>query len=186
MAAFYFMTRYLSSETAIITDSPFLSGLNGLWNGGNRLEFKPDKPFEYQIDAENKVLSSYYSEAIPIMTTTMIEAMQKAGVDNLEVFDATVLDPNTDTVFEHYKSVNIVGTYAAADIDNSEYTNLGIDDEDMVDVFFDEMVLRDDIPDDLLLFRLAESTKHIVVHEKVRDSLIAHGVTDLDFDTEYG
>lgn len=53
----------------------------------------------------------------------------------------------------------------------------------MIDVFFDKPGLRSDIPDNLLLFRLAESIKHIIVHEKVRDSLIAHGVTDPDFDT---
>jgi len=185
---FYMLDVTILSNNAVILDEPdiYLEGHNGNWIGGTRLKFTPEEPLRYTIEPTKDLkLVCYYPGAVPLMTSEMVQALYEAGVDNLEVFDAIVHDTENDITFDHYKSVNIVGTYAGVDTEASESVNLGIDDEDTVNTFYDYMVLRDDIPEDLHLFRLAESVKIVVVSEKVRDILIKHGLTDLEFLEEY-
>lgn len=72
-----------------------------------------------------------------------------------------------------WKAVNILGLVAAADMQKSIATvHDGIP---LIDVDFDELVIDEKKTKGIKMFRLAESTNAILVHESLRDALIEKG-----------
>jgi hypothetical protein len=102
--------------------------------------------------------------------------LRKMGV----IDPATWIDPNPGVIYTHYKAVNILGLVAAADMSKSVATvHDGIP---LIDVDFDELVIDEKKTNGIKMFRLAESTNAILVHESLRDALIAKGFgSDLAF-----
>lgn len=182
MGTYYIMTCPLSEESALISNEPNLSYPLDNWVGGEILEAKVPEPLNYEIDANEKKLMSFYDDAIPLMSLELIHALQSAGVDNLQIFNAAVNDPDTKITYDQYKAINIVGVVSAADNQKSDSANLGIDNSGMIDTFFHNLVLDESkIPGNLRLFRLAESVTDIIVHQKVRDAIEKAGITDIEF-----
>lgn len=103
----------------------------------------------------------------------LIAALQAYGVDNLDTYPVTIFDPDTGQTHTNFKAVNIIGLVSAADMEKSTYTLS--DGIPLIDVPFDELVLRTDEISDLLIFRLAENIGTILVHESIRKMLIEKG-----------
>lgn len=106
----------------------------------------------------------------PVMREDLILALREAGVDNLQLFDTTITDPDNGQVHTNYKAVNIVGCISVADLKKSVYTQHG--NGALIDVDFDKLVIDELKARGQLMFRLAESIDVIVLHKKVRDYLL--------------
>lgn len=110
----------------------------------------------------------------------LIAAFEALGINNLDKYPVSITDPDNGIVYTNYKAVNIIGAVSAADMNKSRYELK--DSIPLVNVAFDELVLKENEIQDLLIFRLAESLTTILVHESVRDCLLKKGFIHGDFD----
>jgi len=161
-----------------IAKEPKLPG--GPWMDGDKLMIDVPEPLRFELDtARPGKMKAMYETGILLMRNDLVQAITESGVDNLETFDAIVVDPATNTEFGDYKAVNIVGTVACADKDESDI--LEEDDLDMISMSFDSLVIDESKAGDLLMFRLAEAVNAIIVHEKVRDSILKREIPNMHF-----
>lgn len=114
----------------------------------------------------------------PIMTARLAAALSAAGVDNVEYFDTILTNTVTGETYD-YKTYNIVGLVAATDLGKSDWESY--DGTTVGDVSFHSIALDESKCRGALLFRLAESLGTIVIHDKVRESLLAKGIDTLTF-----
>lgn len=119
---------------------------------------------------EAPVMFSYFPN-VSLMERRLVEVVQDAGVDNLEVFPAVIRDAETGEEIHDYVAVNVLGLVACADMALSEA-------DPIADVYaFDNLVIDPDKVQDLLMFRLAESQIEIIVEEQVAAAIEAGGFT---------
>ena len=111
----------------------------------------------------------------------LYEEMRNNGIEDVDAYfeaegytnQKDWIDPNPGAVFTNYKAVNVLGLVAAADMEKSIATvHDGIP---LIDVDFDELVIDETKTKGIKMFRLAESTNAILIHESVRDMLIEKG-----------
>ncbi|PXY40386.1 hypothetical protein DMB65_12285 [Flavobacterium cheongpyeongense] len=103
----------------------------------------------------------------------LIAALEAVGVDNLHKYPVSITDPDDGKVYNNYKAVNIIGVVSAADMKKSKF-ELG-DSTPLMDVPFDDLILKENDMKGLLMFRLAESLISILVHERVKNHLLEKG-----------
>lgn len=133
---------------------------------GESYNARPDMaPFRFSCSG---ALCDYYSGEC-LMARALVQALQGAGVDNLQVFAAVLTDTDTGAVREDYCVVNIVGKVAAADMRRSEAISLGGGQ------VFTKLTVDPGRARDLLMFRLGESLIDVIVHEKVAKAVAAGG-----------
>ncbi len=96
-----------------------------------------------------------------LMSRGFIKALESCGVDNLQVFDATLTDKNTGAVNQDFCVVNVIGLVEAADSGSSDSLPLG------ASVVYTKLVVDAEKAQGLLMFRLEESPSTLVVHERV-------------------
>ena len=160
---------------------PFVKGAR--WMRGARISVPLPLPFEFKLEPLGGGMGPHMPEymdcKMPIFRNDLIEALQEAGVDNLELFDLTIVDPDNGQRYTDYKAVNIIGCIAAADMGKSEATvHPG---GAVADVDFDKLVIDESKPQGALMFRLAESVNVIMVHKKVKEHLEAKGFKGIQF-----
>lgn len=163
---------------------PHVSGV--YWNLGrvhdqpipSPLEFTL-QPFDPGTSDMGPSLPEYYKGPIPLFRDDLLAALLEAGVDNLDMYEAVILDPDTGEKHHNYKAVNIVGVVSAVDMARSNTTvNPG---GPLIDVDLDGFTVDDTRPAGLLVFRLAEKLSGIMVHESVVKHLRRRGFNALEF-----
>jgi hypothetical protein len=151
----------------------------GPWMTGQRITYDVPTPLEYALDPDYPgELLPMYKSAAPLMRADLLTALADAGVDNLQLFDAVLRDLKGNAN-KDYKAVNVVGVVAAADLGNSRM--MGTTDSTLVDADFQRLAFREQVPTDLLLFRLAESVNAIVVHDRVKRRVERAGIPGMTF-----
>jgi hypothetical protein len=117
------------------------------------------------------------------MRDDVIEALRKAGVDNIEYYDAILENPLTGQRLLNYKAFNIIGVVSAADMEASGMMGtLGTPGATMgIGDFFHSLVLDESRINGQLMFRLAEALGAIVVHESVGKAIEAAGIPGFVF-----
>ena len=164
--------------SAVIDHGPDMD--DAPWNLGVMIAQDFPVPLHYVLEAEPGNVKAMYDEvAYPIMRNDLIEALQAAGVDNLQFFDAIVEEPKTGTKRTDYKAFNIVGTVAAADMGKSVL--MGTSDSKMIDVDFESLMIDETKASPFLLFRLAESVSAIIVSEVVKNEVERRNIPGMDF-----
>jgi hypothetical protein len=118
---------------------------------------------QYRVSpGEEGKMPSYVDEAAPLMSDELIATLLGLGVDNLQVFKASVEEMRTGKVHLGHKAVNILGLVRCVDADNSdpqsEYPAI------------DAARARD-----LPLFRLAEHPGKLAVHRRIKDAIEREG-----------
>lgn len=150
------------------------------WYLGVKIEQDFPVPLHYVLKSKPGNPKAMYDEmAYPIMRVDLIDALQAAGVDNLQLFDAIVEEPKTRIKHANYKAFNIVGTVAAADMSKSVL--MGTSDSKMIDVDFESLVIDESKASPFLLFRLAESVNAIIVSEAVKYEVERRNIPGMDF-----
>jgi hypothetical protein len=153
----------------------------GNWAVGRPFTKPPPDPMVVPIEA----IDGYQGEPpemvdgnICFFSRRMVDVLRAAGVDNLDCYPAILRDQENGRDFPRLAG-NILGLVAAADLKSSEWENL--DGAPKLDTHFDRLVVDDGAARGLLMFRLAESTGTIVVHEKVKLALERAGLSMLQF-----
>jgi len=181
----YYLLNTTSRPRRRVPSAPFIKGVSW-WQGKVITTPIPDPlPFElkkYQPASpdQDQYMGVFIYTNPPVWRDDFIEALRECRVNNFDTYNVAITDPDDGTVHTNYKAVNILGLVAAADMKKSIATvHDGIP---LIDVDFDELVVDEKKADGILLFRLAESTNSILVHERLRDALLAKGFgTDLAF-----
>ncbi|AZZ90656.1 hypothetical protein EUZ85_07960 [Hahella sp. KA22] len=151
------------------------------WRKGAVLPDLPPDPLKFTLEAFNPHsaddshhMPSYFRASAPIFSDELIAALQECGVENLETYNLDLFDPDNGQTYTNYKVVNIVGLIAAADMQQSDEPSLN-------EVDTDSLINGTSKTGGRYFFRLAESTNTLIVHEKVKQHLLAKGFTDLAF-----
>ena len=148
------------------------------WMLGRALTDSIPSPIRITLDADDGVMLPMFNSEILLFSDALIGVLERAGVDNLDLYECVLSNPVTGTTFTDYKAVNIIGLVAAADMGKSKYqAPTGL----VTDVDFDSLVIDQARVGDLLLFRLAECVSGIVVHESVKRAVDASGIPYLDW-----
>jgi len=163
---------------------PHVGGVS--WDLGTRNGTTVPEPLEFELkpldpDAsdEGPEMPEYFKGRVPLFRDDLVHALQQAGVDNLELYRAVIVDPDNGQRYTEYKAVNIVGSISAADMARSNATvNPG---GPVLDVNFDGFSVDERKARGALMFRLAENTGAILVHESVVDRLLEKGFDKLEF-----
>lgn len=165
-------------------DTPYHPDLK--WRLGAKHTHPVPQPLEFTLDPLNPQsyeqgprLPPYFLEGIPLFRDDLLEAMQRGGANNLDAYEAIIIDPDNDTRITGYKAVNILGLIAAADINKSQaHINPG---GALLDVDFDSLVVDESKTLGALIFRLLESNNAILVHERLVEHLRQSGFRDVTF-----
>lgn len=164
-------------EPTEIYKVPRIPGVS--WMSGARIAQSIAEPIHLYLDPQHPgVMLPMYYKGVLVFSDEMVQAILAAGVDNLELFAATLHDPFLSRELAGYKVVNIVGTIAAADLSRSRHTSHGTS---LYDVDFDSLEIDEAKANGALMFRLAENVTGIVVHERVKKSLLDAALPYLDF-----
>jgi len=175
------------TKSASLGPPPDVDGVES-WISGRYIDVPVPQPleFEVEIDEDDREpeepgqLLEMYDYGVVLMTERLVNALREAGVDNLQAFDAVIRDPRTNRVVTDYKVVNVVGVIAAADMGKSKLYEPP-DGAPLIDVSFDSLAIDEKRAGGQLLFRLAESLSAIIVHDRVKQHLLARGFDMLTF-----
>jgi Immunity protein family (Imm11) len=138
------------------------------WILGRTLAAPVPQPLLYRLNPERlgNLRAMYDSVRYPIMRDDLIAALQAVGVDNLQLFDAVLVDPSTGAEHRNYKAFNIIGLVAATDFGKSVLA--GTSESRVIDVEFDRLAIDEAKAAPFRLFRLAENASTIIVDEVVK------------------
>jgi hypothetical protein len=104
-----------------------------------------------------------------LVADSLLDVIKKVGVDNIQSFPTRVLDHEGVVLSEKYKLLNIIGKIYAVDLEQSD-VNVHPDFPEHIE-FINSLVIKDSIPSDLQLFRLAENTEVIVVTDELKNAI---------------
>jgi hypothetical protein len=166
-------------DSGLFKRAPKLPGVES-WRTGRRFPTPLPEPIEFELleTHSDRLLEMDNTDAL-IMTKRLLAALRDAGVDNLDAYQAVIRHPGTGAVTEDYVAVNVIGLISAADLGSSKV--VGGTQRQLLDVDFEGVVLNEDKAGGALMFRLAENTSAILVHEVVRDRLLTKGFDMLSF-----
>jgi hypothetical protein len=116
---------------------------------------------------------------LPMVSKRLAEALQQAGVSNVEFFPCRVTVKATGQVIEDSLAFNIVGAVSCVDKSRSRFKDPG--GLGKISMMFEKLVLKDPGAQGLHIFRLAEFIGVIVVSEVLRRHLEAAVFPDLMF-----
>lgn len=156
------------------------SGFHGSWISGSKMTDLPPDPIEltWDPDTEDGIKMAFYPTSVVLMLKDLISVLREAGVDNLDTYPVVIRSKTNSEVCHDYLAVNIIGSVAAADMEQSEIIDEG---DGMVDVMFGSLVIDEDKARGHLLFRLAQSAIAVVVHEDVVKHILSKGGFGLTF-----
>lgn len=136
------------------------------WVGGHRFKTQPKEPVVVKIrpgHEKNELLPFFGSSRL--MTEEFAKALQSAGVDNLDLYDAVIQSKDGSVVHRGYKAFNLIGMVQAAGkgtvFNDPPSTRL-------IDASIEGLTIDPSKVGDLLMFRLAEFVSAVIVHEKVK------------------
>jgi hypothetical protein len=120
-----------------------------------------------------------FKEVPQIMTAEFFDALRSAGVDNIDVYDATLESQDGSVRIPGYKAYNIVGVVSATDLGKSEFAP--DNPSRQIDASVRGLVVDQMKAKGLLLFRLAESVDTILIHNSVKVALEVRNFTGVRF-----
>ncbi len=97
--------------------------------------------------------------------------LREVGVNNLDTYETVIKNIFTGEDVLNYKTVNIIGLLAIADLSKSDYHASDNPDQPIIDTIFRDLVVDESKTGGTLMFRMAESIGTILVHEKVKNHL---------------
>lgn len=152
------------------------------WMSGARFDAPPPEPIVLKLrgtDEDDWVLGDLWLTPITVMSKRVYEALRGAGVDNLDTYAVELHDPENGQVHEDFVAFNVVGKIAAADAAKTQFAPEVA--ERMVAAGIDSLALDEKKTRGALMFRLAEAVNAILVHDSVRQAVLAAGIDTLTF-----
>ena len=177
------MTYYVMMAEGAHPIRPIAKGPEGMgnWRDGSPVGRRVPRPLVYTLRSgvAGDPKPMYYAEAVPVMRDDVVATLRRAGVQNIEYFDAVLEDPDNGREYGDYKAYNIVGLVACADAAASKL--MDTNESDLLDMDFESLVIDESRTGGALLFRLAENVSAIVVHAQVKRAIEASGIPGFVF-----
>jgi hypothetical protein len=149
------------------------------WAEGKKFPTPPPTPVIARIPTSQAgTILEMNTATLPLMSRRLTNALTAAGVSNIDFYEAEIHDEASGTVIKTHLAFNLIGTVAAADLKNSEYSAPG---GPLISVDFDSLVIDESKTHGAKMFRLAEAVMGIVVHESVKQAIEAAGIDTLRF-----
>ncbi len=123
------------------------------------------------------IMSTFYMSPAIIGTKQFYKDLSDCGVDNIEVEPVVINDVVNNRIIDNYLLLNFIGRFSCADLDSSEYGNIG---ENMN--IMNKLVIDHNKVQDFNLFLLHEDTDYIVISEQVYKYLNSKGYNDIYFE----
>jgi hypothetical protein len=139
------------------------------WTMGIRCPYRIQEPIQCYLEPDSGPVMPDLIPASPVFSRRFIDALKSAGVRNLDIYDAEVIDRERGKSYQNYKAVNIIGRLSCADLEKSEYLP-GYKQPLMK---FRNLVIDESRAMGQPLFRLAENTLFILVSEPVKEAIEA-------------
>ena len=152
------------------------------WMTGAPFDTPPPEPIPIGLrgtDEDDWVLGDLWLTPITVMSKRVLDAVRSAGVDNLDTFAVELVDPVAGKTYNDFVAFNVIGTIAAVDAGATQFAPDS--QERMISADIDSLGLDTSRIRSALMFRLAEAVNAIVVHERVRDAVLAAGIDTLTF-----
>lgn len=182
MAAYFMLECFAPmdwDDSALLRAVPRPPGEDS-WRFGRAFKTQPRVPIEISmVETHCDRLKELYNTDALLMTRRLHESLREAGVDNIDVYDTVIRHPKTGYETRDYVAGNLIGLVAAADLGASNV--VGGSADGLLDVDFESVKIDPARARGLLMFRLAENTSAIVVHEKIRDFIGQRGFPQLEF-----
>lgn len=172
----YWMDRQVAETGAIIyQDSHDLV----LFRSGMALDPDVEGPMLFKLDEEvhDGELPTLFTTPGFITTKKFLAELRRAGIDNLQSYDAIIEDPVDGRRIEDYAFVNVIGLVECANLNKSKANRIGPKIR-----MINELVLDASRIPDLDLFRLAEDKRFILISERVYQHLSKLGYQDIYFE----
>jgi hypothetical protein len=167
-----------------IEDVPYLEGIN--FRRGSKITEEVPQPLKYVLSPldvhaldHGPEMPAVFKESIPLFHLDVLKAMSEFGIQNIDTYDVEIFDPDNDEIYTNYKAVNIIGLLEAADMKKSNATVH--DGVPVIDVDFDGLTIDESKIKGYMLFRLAESTNAILIHEDLKNHLVNKGFNHFCF-----
>lgn len=161
----YFWMRQNPAESLGVTDDPELPDGVSFRRGVFITKALP-MPLVFPTDnTRNEPPGDFAGAVIPLMSSSLLEALRQSGIDNLQAFPAKLDNPETGESWSDYWAVNVLGFIACADLSASTYTEIipaGDGTPPLVD--FLRLVLDEPKAQSLPFFRLAECPEYILIN----------------------
>jgi hypothetical protein len=146
--------------------------LRDRWFAGQKFSKPPEVPVKVRIieDNEDGKLLAYHNP-VCLMSNALADVVSKAGVDNIDFYDAVIVDATGKVRQQGYKVFNLIGKIRAADLQKTEFmTN---NESRLVDASIEKLALDEKKARGALMFRLAEAVGTVVVHASVARAIDA-------------
>jgi hypothetical protein len=137
------------------------------WTMGIRYPKPVPQPIRIPLEPRSGPVMTDLIAGLPVFSERLIEVLHGAGVRNLDLYDAEVVDESRGKTYTNYKAANIVGRVSCADLERSSY--LANYKPPMMK--FERLVIDESRTLGLPLFRLAEATQFILVSESVKQAV---------------
>ncbi|VAW75994.1 hypothetical protein MNBD_GAMMA12-2661 [hydrothermal vent metagenome] len=136
------------------------------------------EPIEYEVDTD---IASHYLPTTflpePVFSVQFIQELIACRVNNIQTYEVSIKNPDTNLYIEGYQAVNIIGKVPCANVDVNKYDELNKGQHT-----FKKMALKSFSDPDLLIFRLTQYTQLILIHEIIVKQLSAEVCKDLNFE----
>jgi hypothetical protein len=139
------------------------------WFAGVRSDVAISEPLRCVLDAERggPDIPDVFLSQIPLFSSRLLKCLKEAAVDNLDLYDAELVDPRTRQVNTDFKAVNIVGKVRCVDLEKSEFDPRS----EFPMLEFRRIVVDEEKVGDLRMFRLAENPLFILISDEVKAAL---------------
>jgi hypothetical protein len=152
------------------------------WTLGQRFKTPPPEvPVVAVIregDEDGELLP--YFDTPQLISDAFYETLLEAGVDNMDVYEAIIVDVEDTVEYSGYKAMNLLGLVSATDMNKTEFYDNN--PSRLIDASIKRLVIDEAATQGFLMFRLAESTDIVLVHEKVKQAIEAKGFHSIVFD----
>jgi hypothetical protein len=179
MSKYFVLTFEAEGPCVILNSLDDTSDPSDDWMLGRKFRGSVSTPVRVTAkeDFETGTLLPFYPTP-QIMRRDLYDAIRAAGVDNIDVWPAVVYSSTDEVISEDYVAYNVIGLIAAA----GPQTKYAPENSDrFLAASFDSLEIDPNAARDALMFRLAESVRTIVVHERVKAEIEARGIQNVGF-----
>lgn len=166
-------------DSALLEATPLPSGEMS-WCIGRPFGAQPSEPIDIMMDpAHSDRLLPFYDVDAILMPRTLTDVLLRNGVANLDIYVTKITHPITGFQTTDYIAANLIGLVSATDLSNSRV--VGGSSDHRLDTDLEGFAIETGRTRGALMFRLAENTSAVLVHEKIKRSLEQAGFDLLQF-----
>lgn len=175
----YFILAGGRAGSKLLMDPP--DGPGGIsWTIGQAFDAPPPQPVPITVVRGYEAAPTpEFAVVPPVISHRLWQALQAAGVDNLEVYEGLLVDEDEQPIGETVLLYNLLGLVSAADPGATRHAPEN--PSRLLDASIDHLEVDSRRARGALMFRLAENTSVVLVHRQVMEALEAAGFEGLRF-----